>query len=532
MVYNNADLLAALASPVRNIGFRVYIFKGIEFIGSFDHKSRLISVTVERAGDTSKFFGYGVSHKANIKLIDINRELNITTEHRLIITYDCNNIKDYFFTPFLYVSEVHRDENTNELSITAYDLLYTEAPKHTAEDIQLESYHIKHLAGRCSEILGLGFDTISTIGFSFDEDYIYTGGANFDGSENIREILNAIAEATQSIYYINYNNQLVFKRFSNSNAADYTIEKSMYINLDSGANRRLATITHATELGDNVTATTGATGTTQYIRNNPLWDLRDDIGELVDAAIDAVGGLTINQFELEWRGVPDIEIGDKIAIATKDGNYVYSYLLNDTLSYDGSLTQSTNWEYEEDEGESADNPTNLGDALKQTFARVDKANKQIDLVASEASANSDKIAALQINTDGISASVSDLEKSVEDANGNIVDILSKVEAVITPEEVELAIKKEIDNGIDKVTTSTGFTFNEDGLTVSKSDSEMKTTITEDGMIVYKNDEAVLTANNIGVDATNLHATTYLIIGTNSRFEDFGEDRTGCFWIGG
>ena len=61
---------------------------------------------------------------------------------------------------------------------------------------------------------------------------------------------------------------------------------------------------------------------------------------------------------------------------------------------------------------------------------------------------------------------------------------------------------------------------------------MKTQITEDGMTVYKSDEAVLTANNLGVDAVNLHATTYLIIGTKSRFEDYGSSRTGCFWIGG
>ena len=49
--------------------------------------------------------------------------------------------------------------------------------------------------------------------------------------------------------------------------------------------------------------------------------------------------------------------------------------------------------------------------------------------------------------------------------------------------------------------------------------------------IYKNDEAVLIANNTGVNAVNLHATTYLIIGTNSRFEDFGDKRTGCFFIG-
>ena len=70
------------------------------------------------------------------------------------------------------------------------------------------------------------------------------------------------------------------------------------------------------------------------------------------------------------------------------------------------------------------------------------------------------------------------------------------------------------------------------MTVDKANSEMKTTITEDGMTVYKNDEAVLVADNVGVNAKNLHATTYLIIGTNSRFEDYGTNRTGCFWIGG
>ena len=61
---------------------------------------------------------------------------------------------------------------------------------------------------------------------------------------------------------------------------------------------------------------------------------------------------------------------------------------------------------------------------------------------------------------------------------------------------------------------------------------METQITEDGMVVYRNEDAVLTANNVGVDAVNLHATTYLIIGENSRFEDYGGSRTGCFWIGG
>ena len=77
-----------------------------------------------------------------------------------------------------------------------------------------------------------------------------------------------------------------------------------------------------------------------------------------------------------------------------------------------------------------------------------------------------------------------------------------------------------------------YAFGAEDFTIEKSGSEMKTRISEDGMRVYKNNEKVLEVNNAGVDALNLHAMTYLSIGKNSRFEDYGENRTGCFWIGG
>lgn len=110
-------------------------------------------------------------------------------------------------------------------------------------------------------------------------------------------------------------------------------------------------------------------------------------------------------------------------------------------------------------------------------------------------------------------------------------LTKKVDATMTSDEINLAISTEIAKGTDKVITSTGFKFDDDGLTISKSDSEMTTNIDEDGMSIFRNNEEVLTADNTGVNATNLHATTYLIIGNNSRFEDYGSDRTGCFWIG-
>lgn len=82
---------------------------------------------------------------------------------------------------------------------------------------------------------------------------------------------------------------------------------------------------------------------------------------------------------------------------------------------------------------------------------------------------------------------------------------------------------------------TSYSFGTEALTVEKSGSDLKTRITEDGMKIYNGEKKVLDVNNTGVDARNLHATTWLIVGENSRFEDYtnesGRKRTGCFWIG-
>lgn len=131
----------------------------------------------------------------------------------------------------------------------------------------------------------------------------------------------------------------------------------------------------------------------------------------------------------------------------------------------------------------------------------------------------------------ISAGVNSLRTASEGLDGQVNELAKKVEATMTSEQVTLAIQTQIASGTTQVKTSTGYTFNEEGLTVEKSNSEMKTQITDDGMTVYKKGAAVLRANNKGVDAVNLHATTYLIVGNGSRFEDYGTNRTGCFWIG-
>ena len=159
-------------------------------------------------------------------------------------------------------------------------------------------------------------------------------------------------------------------------------------------------------------------------------------------------------------------------------------------------------------------------------------------IESETKTLNETVTSLQLGADSISASVKSLEENVirttDGLTNDISIIQEQVNLAMTSEDVKIEIQNQLINGTNKVSTTTGYTFDEDGLNISKSDSEMKTQITEDGMKIYKNDDIMLTANNQGVDAKNLHATTYLIIGGNSRMEDFvenGNKRTAVFWIG-
>lgn len=533
MIQTDNCFLDMVIAPVREIRGRVELYNGSTLIDIYKYTDNLKEFSIERVGNKDKFFGYGICQRLNTKLIDKDREIDITTANTLEISFGVGCDYMYAF-PFFNVSEVHRNEDTNELSITAYDALY-KASSISISSLDLPTeYTLEYLARLCATALNCPFKLENVTDSVFTT--LYANNVNFSGTETLREVLDYIAEVTQTIYFINSQWELCFKRLDIAGAPVFEIDKQRYFTLDSSTNRRLTKIVHATELGDNVGAELTEAGTTQYIRNNPLWDLREDIGILVDNALLAVGGLTINQFECEWRGNFLLEIGDKIALVTKDDATVISYVLDSVITYNGTLVENTQWKYEDNDTETESNPSSLGESLKQTFARVDKANKQIELLVSDSEASKEELSTLQLNTDSINATVKQIETNVNNElsgiNGSIETLTNQISATMTAEQVKLEIATELSNGVDKVTTSTGFTFNDDGLTVSKSDSEMSTQITEDGMQVFKNDDAVLTANNIGVNAVNLHATTYLIIGTNSRFEDFGTNRTGCFYIGG
>lgn len=514
----------------RNIVAKVEHYSGSTLLNTFYYNDYLQSIEVNRTCEENKLFGFIVSQKATIKIIDRDSLFTFAVGDILKVYFD--NGQGYISPfPSLYISEQpKRDTVKKEVTITAYDLITYAAPNYTVTDLDLSGYNILQFLNAVVDKIGAdsvkftNIDTTNTI-----YTYQYTEGANFNGSETLREALTALADATQTVIFMNYEDRLTLKKVSSTFVDIYTAND--YFSFEEKGIIRVNKIAHITELGENLEAKNNiADGTTHYIRNNAFLELREDLADILNAAVVEYEDKVFTLFDAKMRGDYLIEIGDYFMIADTK-SYYGVYLMNDSIKYSGGLSQTISYGYKETT-QANSNPTTLGETLKLTTAKVDKVNREIELVISEQAATSERIAVIELNIDSIGLSVSSTEENIESLTGAINEVSKEVSALLTEDEIKLEIATALEDGVSKVETSTGFTFNEDGLTVSKSDSEMTTTITEDGMTVYKNNKEVLTANNEGVKAIDLHAETFLIIGKNSRFEDYGNNRTACFWIGG
>ncbi len=140
--------------------------------------------------------------------------------------------------------------------------------------------------------------------------------------------------------------------------------------------------------------------------------------------------------------------------------------------------------------------------------------------------------AFQVADDKISSFIAQYNDAIYGEDG----IASSVEQTADELRVEIGRVRDELGDVKSVETEMGYTFDRNGLRIANSNDNIETTITNEGMFVDKvipgseDKENVLTANDAGVQAFNLHARTYLIVGTHSRFEDYGTDRTACFYV--
>ena len=415
----------------REIVARVELLDGSTLLNTFKYNDALQSFSIDRSVPNNKFFGYGISQKLTVKLRDNDRQINIVKGQQLEVSFGVDT--DYLYTcPVFYVDEVQRDENTNALTITAYDAIYR-ASVYTVNDVNIQApYTIYEFTSMIAATLGmpLKLDNVSQDIFNVS----YIKGANFNGSESLRDALDDIAEVTGTVYFTDKYWNIVFKKLDKFGDPVITIGKDKYFTLSKKTEKTLKKLTHATELGDNLTVGSNAAGIHHFIRDNAFLTLRDDANELLISTYNNVSGLSICQFNMKWRGNFLLEPFDKVSIVTKDDDIFATYVLNNTITYNGGLVETMSWTYEENDTETESNPVTIHDVLKNTYARVDKVNNEIVLLASETERKledqttytNEKVAEIRATTTSITQSVTETNTKIDNVKNELQEYANSV----------------------------------------------------------------------------------------------------------
>lgn len=241
------------------------------------------------------------------------------------------------------------------------------------------------------------------------------------------------------------------------------------------------------------------------IENNQLMDSHRE--DFIEGIYNALNGLTYYPHEVESYGIGTLDICDLFTIETLDGKTYTALHISGDMEINQGLIERTKGAAPAATKTEYKAASETDRALNKTILRVDKQEQTIQ------------------------ALITKTENVTNDLTGQVEAITKTVEQKMTADDVQILISKTVD-GINSITTSTGYTFNQDGMRIKKSGDEIENKIDNTGMYVNRDDDNILTANNEGVDAINLRARQFLIIGENSRFEDYEGNRTACFYIGG
>lgn len=314
----------------------------------------------------------------------------------------------------------------------------------------------------------------------------------------------------------------------------YDISKSLYrtCEYEDFETERISKVQIRQQEGD-IGAIAGTGNNCYIVEDNFLvyGKIPEKLSEICERLLQKISEIKYRPFKAVVKGNPCIEVGDIVNIQTRykevEG-YVFERTLTGIQALKDSFETKGVQEYSEKVNSTNREIKRLKGKTNILTRNVEETREMISDVESGLSTEIIK------NTQLVSQTISETNKKLENETSALKSSYSNLEQKVNEFDITFQEKLEKINEQGEAIEdlkSTSYKFGTEDLTIKKSNSEMETKINENGMRVYKNSEEVLVANNNGVDAVNLHAKTYLIIGNNSRLEDFGSERTACFWVG-
>lgn len=262
---------------------------------------------------------------------------------------------------------------------------------------------------------------------------------------------------------------------------------------------------------------------TYIIENNPMLAVQDS-GSLIPVAqtlYEHLAQVSFTPCQVTIPATPEIRAGHILSVTDLNGKQISVYVMQkvsdgqqDTIFCTGS--------YRRDSSAVVNNQDYRALSGKVLNLRTD-----VEGIKAENKDTQGNLAAVQLDLEGIRSRVENQEVTSQ----GLCSSISALEQTSRSFSLELTDIRQ--NGTDKVKTTQGYTFDDEGLHISRSDSDMENTLDHTGMYVKRGEETVLQANNLGVIATDVTVHNFLTIG-HARFEEYssGADsaRTACFFV--
>jgi len=277
--------------------------------------------------------------------------------------------------------------------------------------------------------------------------------------------------------------------------------------------------------------------------------------EISDAILVEIVGSSYNPCECKWRGNPAIQAGDIVTVIDKDDNEITLWVMSRNLKLSGGM-YDTFYCYGLSDTATAIDKSPLENKLQKVYTGLlDAISESSELING---AKGGIFRVTDSNSDGVNDGFIISESPDQTVSGKCIvanyegiglsqDGGATYVSAITHDGINASAitagqmtADRIGAGIlQSLTGALQINLDEATFLIDKTGAVTKTIIDESGLEVYdKTGSATSSLLEAGVDsageanvrATNLKATKYLQAGSHARFEDYGTDRTGVFYV--
>ena len=304
----------------------------------------------------------------------------------------------------------------------------------------------------------------------------------YDNTVTAREYISYIAENAGCFACIDREGKLCFRAFGQD---ETEIPLEMFGEYKWGEEFKISKVSYedgvrSFKFGDDT-------------RNN-LWINQENMyivdEDQVQKIYNKIKGLTVNTFEGKVIIDPAIDLGDKIVINGK--NVIYQGEMSLEGKFIAQISSKIQIKQKEETTVKKESQKVVN---RRVQSRIDQAEGTIKQLVEETTENSKKITKHEQDIDKITNTVSTNTTNINNNYQEIInklgdkaqkdDVISlenKVETIQNDTEYAIKVSEDIQvNGVSKVKTETGYTFDNDGLKIKKTNAKTKSKFNEAGL---------------------------------------------------